>query len=59
MKGEKTAEDTILQQEITYNLARQWKRLLIIVPVNTTQCYDRVAHAMNMTALTLRWRVNP
>ena len=52
----KTAEDIILRQEITYNLARQWKWLLIIVLVNTTQCYDRVTHAMTMTALTLRSR---
>ena len=48
----KTAEDAILQQVLTYDLARQWKRPLLVASVDAAQCYDRVAHAM--AALTLR-----
>ena len=48
----KMAEDMILWQVLTYDLARQWKIPLIVVLVDTTQYYDRISHAM--TALTFR-----
>ena len=48
----RTAEDAILQQVLMYDIARQWKRPLIVASVDASQCYDRVAHAM--AALTLR-----
>ena len=48
----KTAEDAILHQVLMYDLARQWKRPLLVASVDAAQCYDRVSHAM--AALTLR-----
>ena len=48
----KTAEDAILQQVLMYDLARQWKRPLLVALVDAAQCYDRVSHAV--AALTLR-----
>ena len=48
----RTSEDAILQQVLTYDIARQLRRPIIVASVDASQCYDRVAHAM--AALTLR-----
>ena len=48
----KISEDAILQQVLTYDLARQWRKPIIFALVDAAQCYDRVAHAM--AALTRR-----
>ena len=47
-----TAEDAILHQVLAYNIARQKRAPLIVVSVDTAQCYDRITHAF--AALTLR-----
>ena len=47
-----TLEDAILQQVLTYNMARQWKRPIIISSVGDTQWYNRVAHII--TAIAIR-----
>lgn len=47
-----TSEDAILHQVLTYDIARQLRRPLIVASVDASQCYDRVAHAM--AALCLR-----
>ena len=41
----KTAEDTVLHQVLVYDLARQWKRPIVVSSVDASQCYDRIAHA--------------
>ena len=41
----KTAEDAILHQVLVYDLARQWKRPIVVSSVDASQCYDRIAHA--------------
>ena len=51
-KKGKTAEDAILHQVLIYDLARQLRRPLLVASVDTSQCYDRIAHAM--ASLTLR-----
>ena len=48
----KTPEDAILQQVLVYNIAQQLRRPLLVMSVNTAQCYNRIAHTV--ASLTLR-----
>ena len=48
----RTSEDALLQQVLVHDLARQWRRPLLVASVDASQCYDRIAHCV--AALTLR-----
>ena len=51
-KKGKTPEDAILQQVLVYNTTRQLRRPLLMGSVDTTQCYNRIAHMV--ASLTLQ-----
>ena len=50
-KKGKMPEDSILQQVLVFDIARQLRRPLLATSVDAAQCYDRLAHAI--AALTL------
>ena len=48
----RTAEDGVLHQILTYDIARQQRALMLVASVNAAQCYDRIAYSI--AGLTLQ-----
>ena len=42
----RTAEDAVLHQILTYDIARQTKAPMLVASVDAAQCYDRIAHSI-------------